>query len=83
MRITCCIIAALILAAAVFIFIYLGWQWGLISLFAAGLFTALTFLFKSKQESEDIKEQPKCGDFITGAPSESRTDETGNNRDDS
>ncbi|MGN0818668.1 MAG: hypothetical protein ACI4L9_06835 [Candidatus Coproplasma sp.] len=67
LRIICCIIAAIILAATVFIFVYLGTIWGIISLAAAGIFAVLTFLFKAKQESEESKDAPKRGDFITGA----------------
>lgn len=69
LRIICCIAAALILAATVFIFVYLGWEWGIASLLvAAGLF-GLMMLFKHKQEQLEEKENPspKKGDFITGA----------------
>lgn len=67
LRILSSIVAALILAAAVFIFIYLGWMWGLISLAVAGIFVALTFFFKGKQEALEKKDEPKRGDFITGS----------------
>lgn len=68
LRIICCVTAALILAGAVFVFIYCGWAWGLLSLLAAAGFTALTFFFKREQEKTEEKEHPSParGDFITG-----------------
>lgn len=68
LRIICCIIAALIIAASVFIFVYAGMIWGFASLmFAAGFF-ALMMYFKGKQEAEERKQNPPApkGDFITG-----------------
>lgn len=75
LRIISCIIAAVILAATVFIFVYLGMVWGIISLVAAGAFTALTFYFKSKQEALEKKDQPARGDFITGPVNNDETAE--------
>ncbi len=67
LRIICCIISALILAACVFIFVYLEMLWGIISLVAAALFFGLTLLFKNLQEREEKKNTPPTeGDFITG-----------------
>lgn len=68
LRIICCIASALILAVAVFIFIYLGWQWGLLSLLIAAVLFGLTVFFKSRQQAAEEKEnpKPKTGDFITG-----------------
>lgn len=67
LRIACSVIAAVILAATVFIFVYLGMVWGLVSLAVAGIFAALTFFFKNKQENLEHKDAPKKGDFITGS----------------
>ena len=61
LRIICCIIAALILAACIFIFVYLGVIWGICSVVAAAAFFALTILFKGLQEDYEKKhtsEQP-------------------------
>lgn len=67
LRIISCITCALILAACVFIFVYLGMVWGLISLAAAALFFGLTLLFKNLQEKAEKKNNPPTeGDFITG-----------------
>lgn len=68
LRIICCVISALILAACVFIFIYCGMAWGLAALLAAALFFGLTVFFKYKQEEGERKENPppRRGDFITG-----------------
>ncbi len=59
LRIICCIIAALILAACVFIFVYLGVIWGICSVVAAAAFFALTMLFKSLQEDYEKKNKPE------------------------
>lgn len=68
LRIVCCILAAIILAAAVFIFVYLGWAWGLLSLVIAAALFGLMILFKAKQEQLEEKDNPTVkGDFITGA----------------
>ena len=48
-------ICAAILAACVFLFVYLGTFWGLISLLCAAIFFALTLLFKGLQEDYDKK----------------------------
>lgn len=56
LRIICCVIAALILAACVFIFVYLGVIWGICSVVAAAAFFALTMLFKGLQEDHDTKQ---------------------------
>lgn len=56
LRIICCVIAALILAACVFIFVYLGVIWGICSVVAAAAFFALTMLFKGLQEDYDKKQ---------------------------
>lgn len=61
LRIICCVICALILAACIFIFVYLGVIWGICSVVAAAAFFALTMLFKGLQEDYEKKhpsEQP-------------------------
>lgn len=70
LRITFCIIAALLCAAAVFIFAYFGW-WGMICVIAALICAALMMLFKRLQDSEHNKANPPApaGDFITGKAS--------------
>ncbi len=55
LRIICCVICALILAACIFIFVYLGVVWGLCSVVAAAAFFALTMLFKGLQEDYEKK----------------------------
>lgn len=68
LRIACCIVCAVILAAVIFIFAYLGWAWGFAALLAAAVFFGLTVLFKNLQEREENKNAPPAhGDFITGA----------------
>ena len=68
LRIICCVICALILAATIFIFIYCGMIWGFVSLLGAALFFGLMMFFKAKQEAEERKKNPPppVGDFITG-----------------
>lgn len=58
----------MILAATVFIFVYLGMIWGFVSLAAAALFFGLMLFFKGRQEQEERKQNPPppVGDFITG-----------------
>ena len=68
LRIICCVICALIIAAAVFIFAHLGVLWGIVSLVAAAAFFGLMMLFKSLQEKKERSDNPPPpeGDFITG-----------------
>ena len=68
LRIICCVICALILAATVFIFIYLDVPWGIASLVVAAAFFGLMMLFKHKQEQQERKDNPPptVGDFISG-----------------
>ena len=56
LRIICCVICAMLLAACVFIFVYLGIVWGITSVVAAGAFFALTMLFKGLQEDKEKKQ---------------------------
>lgn len=55
LRIISCIIAALCVAACVFVFIYAGVVWGICALLAAVVFFVLTLLFKHLQEDEEKK----------------------------
>jgi fatty acid desaturase len=50
LRIACCILCALILAVAIFIFVYCELIYGLITVLAAFLLFMLTIYFKHKQE---------------------------------
>ena len=59
LRIVCCVICALLLAACVFVFIYLGTVWGIADVIAAAAFFALTMLFKSLQEDYEKKHPEK------------------------
>lgn len=67
-RIIFCILAVLIAAAAIFIFVYLGWMWGIISVLGAAVCAALMIIFKQLQEKQEKKKNPPQpqGDFITG-----------------
>lgn len=53
LRIICCIISALCLAACVFVFVYLGIVWGITVILGAGVFFAFTVLFKRLQQDEE------------------------------
>lgn len=68
LRIVFCVICALTVAASLFIFVYLGMLWGLVSVGAAVIFFLLMMFCKSKQEAEEQKNNPPApkGDFITG-----------------
>lgn len=68
LRIVCCLLAVLAATAAVFIFIYLGWFWGIVCVACSVGFALLMLLFKGLQEKEDYKKKPpkQEGDFITG-----------------
>lgn len=68
LRIIFCVLAALIAAAAIFIFVYCGWLWGLIAVLGAAVCAALMVTFKQLQERQEKKKNPPPaqGDFITG-----------------
>lgn len=68
LRIIFCILAVLIAAAAIFIFVYLGWQWGLVAVLGVAVCAALMVTFKMLQEKQERKKNPPPpqGDFITG-----------------
>lgn len=67
LRIASCLLAVAAIAAAIFIFVYLGWVWGLVTVIAALVFIVLMFVFKNLQEDEE-KSRPSAteGDFIAG-----------------
>ena len=68
LRIVCSVISAAAVASCIFIFVYLGTMWGVITLVGAAAFFGLTLLFRSLQIKEETKDNPPPvkGDFITG-----------------
>ena len=75
LRILFCILAVICTAVTIFIFVYLNW-FGFIPLGGAVVFAALMYLFKNKQEQEELKANPPApkGDFITGKVSKSESE---------
>ena len=65
LRIIFCVLCAAILAVSVFIFVYLGTFWGLISVLAAAIFGVLMIAFKIAQEDYEKKHPVANSDFIT------------------
>lgn len=74
LRITFCILAVALAAAAIFVFVYAGWLWGGLTVLLAFVFGALMVTFKQLQEREERKKNPPPpkGDFITGKQSEDK-----------
>ena len=68
LRILFCVLAVALAAAAIFIFIYAGTLWGILTVIAAFVFGALMVTFKGLQEKEERKKNPPPlqGDFIFG-----------------
>jgi len=68
LRIIFCIIAAALAAAAIFVFVFAGWIWGLMCVLAAAVCAALMVTFKRLQERKELQDNPPPpkGDFITG-----------------
>ena len=68
MRIIFCIVAVLLAAAAIFVFVYAGWVWGIIVVLGAAVCGALMVTFKNLQDKQERAENPppKQGDFING-----------------
>ena len=68
MRITFCCLAVALVAAAVFIFVYLGIVWGIVTVAAAAVCFFIMMFFKKKQEEQEKAQNPPppVGDFITG-----------------
>ena len=56
LRIICCVVSALCLAACVFIFVYTNVVWGICSVVAAAAFFALTLMFKGLQKDQEKKQ---------------------------
>lgn len=67
LRILFCILAVACAAVTVFIFVYFTY-WGFVPLGGAFAFAGLMFLFKNKQERQELEDNPPPaeGDFITG-----------------
>lgn len=72
LRIICCVICALLLAACVFVFVYLGTVWGIVTVVAAAAFFALTMLFKGLQEDYE-KKRPSQSDAPTNSAQQTET----------
>ena len=71
-------LCAALLAACVFLFVYLGTFWGVVSLVAALALFLLTLLFKGLQEDREKKDAPPArGDFFAPQPTaaEDKADE--------
>lgn len=70
LRIIFCVAAALFAAAAIFVFVFAGWVWGIIVVLGAAVCGALMVTFKKLQEKQEqaANPPPPRGDFITGKP---------------
>ena len=68
LRILFCVLAVALAAAAIFIFIYAGTLWGILTIILAFVFGALMVTFKGLQEQQEKKKNPPPpqGDFIFG-----------------
>jgi membrane protein implicated in regulation of membrane protease activity len=80
----CSIIAALLIAACVFVFVYAGMLWGLFTVIFATVFFVLTLIFKNLQEQKESKDAPAptVGDFITGPVSSDKDEESDSDNND-
>ncbi|MDE6597713.1 MAG: hypothetical protein K2K60_03650, partial [Clostridia bacterium] len=67
-RIIFCVMAVILAAGAIFVFVYAGWVWGLATVLVAAALGGLMVLFKQLQEKKEKKENPPppVGDFISG-----------------
>ena len=78
LRIVFCVLAVLLAAGAIFVFIYAPniW-WGIATVMLAFVFGALMVTFKGLQEQEDKKKNPPppTGDFIFGKVGENKENE--------
>lgn len=79
LRIICCVIAALCVAACVFVFVYCGAIWGVCCLLAAIVFFAFTVLFKSLQEDAEKKAAAKQQGNASDVFENTTDDESKNN----
>lgn len=68
LRIIFCVLAVLLAAGAIFVFVYAGWIWGLATVLVAAGCGGLMVLFKGLQEKKERKNNPSptVGDFIYG-----------------
>ncbi|MDE5722333.1 MAG: hypothetical protein K2I30_06335 [Clostridia bacterium] len=68
LRIVFCIIAVAFAAAAIFVFIYAGWLWGLATVMLAAVCGGLMATFKMLQKKKErlANPPPPVGDFIYG-----------------
>ena len=68
LRILFCVLTVIMAAVMVFVFIYAGWLWGVLTLAVAFVCGALMVTFKQLQEKQERKKNPPPpqGDFITG-----------------
>ena len=68
LRIVFCALTVALAAGMIFVFIYAGWLWGILTLAVAFVFGALMATFKMLQEKEERKKNPPPpqGDFIFG-----------------
>ena len=74
LRIAFCVLTVALAAAMIFVFIYAGWLWGILTLAVAFVCGALMVTFKMLQEKEEMKKNPPPpqGDFIFGKIGENR-----------
>ena len=68
LRIVFCTLTVALAAAMIFVFIYAGWLWGVLTLTVAFVFGALMVTFKGLQEKHEKinNPPPPQGDFIFG-----------------
>ena len=80
LRIIFCILTVILAAGMIFVFIYAGWKWGVLTLAAAFVFGALMVTFKQLQEKEERKKNPPPpqGDFIFGKVTEENKNDNDN-----
>jgi hypothetical protein len=77
LRIIFCILAVVLAAVAIFVFVYAGWVYGIIVVVAAMISAWFMVFFKRKQEEIDPptntntnpEQKPPKGDYITGKKS--------------
>lgn len=68
LRMIFCILTCALVAAAIFVFVYAGWLWGLFIVLLAVICGCLMLLFRTLQIRKDYIDNPPPpkGDFITG-----------------
>ena len=77
LRIVFCALTVALAAAMIFVFIYAGWLWGVLTLVVAFVCGALMVTFKNLQEKEERKKNPPPpqGDFIFGRVGEDNNED--------